>query len=141
MYGAPVWGNSSSAAFVTIINKMQDRALRITFNTDIITDTARRHASIHNFSETVTFQTVTHVHRVLAGNSGIGIPFTMLSHNNSTTRAAASRKRLVLKMQHKNCRSRFAYAAVIYWNNLPNNITSIINYSSFMMHARKFLFQ
>ena len=53
----------------------------------------------------------------------------MLSQNNSTLRAAASRKMLVPKVQHKNCRGRFAYAAVINWNNLPNKITSIINYS------------
>ena len=76
-----------------------------------------------------------------AGNSGISIPITMLSQNNSTTCAAASRKMLVPNVQHKNCRSRFAYFAVIIWNYLINSITSIIEYSSFMMHARTFLFQ
>ena len=60
------------------INKLQDRALRIIFNTDIITDTAYCQTNIHNFSETVAFQTVIHVYRMLTGNSGISIPFTII---------------------------------------------------------------
>ena len=55
MYGAPVWGNSSSAAVVTYINKLQDGAFRIIFNIDILLDSAHRHANIHNFPETVVF--------------------------------------------------------------------------------------
>ena len=51
VYSALVWGDKSLVAFATIISKLQDRILRIIFNADIITNTARCYENINNFPE------------------------------------------------------------------------------------------
>lgn len=132
-YGLEVFGQAS-AAQIKKIQTQQNRALKILYNKDFHTNKYRLHSDLKYLTVEDTHKQclVNFVHKHI--NNKLPDTFrnyyttNLESHSHNTRQTA---KIHIDRRRNEQAKKMITYSGAIAWNNLPNQITSMKNYTGF----------